>query len=144
MLVNYKKANIITIERGEGKAKLTLVPGINVVDDEAWKDAEKNLAGHIKAGLVVPIYKVEKQKVKEEVKDKAGKVTEKEVDKEVQVPCTPDEIPNDKIDDVVNEIASEDQADKFIAASSKESVRTKGMNRKNKIAQELKDRESSK
>lgn len=142
MLVNYKKANIITIERGEGKAKLTLKPGINVIDDEAWKEAERNLAGHIKAGLVVPIYKVEKQKVKKEVKGKDGKVTTTETEKEVNLPCGPDDIPNDKIDEVVAEIASEEEADKFVAASSKESVRTKGMNRKNKIAQELKDRES--
>ena len=61
---------------------------------------------------------------------------------EIEEPCKPDEIPNDKLDGVVNEIQSESQADKFVEASTKESVRAKGMNRKNAIAKELKERES--
>ena len=130
MLVNYKIANMLIVEMGEGKQKLKLEPGINVIDDAAWEDAKNTLEGKIKKGEVVPIYKVEN------VKGKDGKETE------VKKPCTPDEIPNDKIDDVVEEIQSEAQADKFVAASTKESVRAKGMNRKNKIAKELEDRES--
>lgn len=130
MLVNYKIANMLIVEMGEGKQKLKLEPGINVIDDAVWEDAKKTLEGKIKKGDVVPVYKVEI------VKGKDGKETE------VNKPCTPDEIPNDKIDDVVEEIQSEAQADKFVAASTKESVRAKGMNRKNKIAKELEDRES--
>ena len=130
MLVNYKNANILTCEMGEGHSKLILVPGINVLDDKEWAAAEKTLQGHIERGVIVPIYKVEKKKGKD------GKETE------VEVPCTPDEIPNDKLDSVVDEIQSEAQADKFVESSSKESVRAKGMNRKNKISEELKSRES--
>ena len=55
MLVNYKNANVLTAEMGTGKAKLILVPGINVIDDKQWEDAEKTLEGHIKRGLIVPI-----------------------------------------------------------------------------------------
>lgn len=142
MLVNYKVANMMIVELGEGKQKLKLEPGINVIEDSVWEDAKSTLDAKIKAGIVVPIYKMGKQKVKEEVKGKDGSVTEKEVEKEVELPCTPDEIPNDKIDAVVEEIQSEAQADKFVASATKESVRAKGMNRKNKIAEELKDRES--
>lgn len=130
MLVNYKNANMLVVEMGNGKQKLMLVPGINVLDDKVWDDAKATLDAKIKAGIVVPVYKVEI------VKGKDGKETE------VNKPCTPDEIPNDKLDGVVNEIQSEAQADKFVEASSKESVRAKGMNRKNAIAKELKDRES--
>lgn len=130
MLVNYKKANMLVVEMGNGKQKLMLVPGINVLDDKVWDDAKATLDAKIKAGIVVPVYKVEI------VKGKDGKETE------VNKPCTPDEIPNDKLDGVVNEIQSEAQADKFVEASAKESVRAKGMNRKNAIAKELKDRES--
>ena len=61
MLVNYKNANILTVEMGTGKAKLVLVPGINVLDDKQWEGAEKTLEGHIKRGLIVPIYKVTKK-----------------------------------------------------------------------------------
>ena len=130
MLVNYNNANMLVVEMGNGKQKLMLVPGINVIDDKVWDGAKATLDAKIKDGVVVPIYKVEI------VKGKDGKETE------VNKPCTPDEIPNDKLDGVVNEIQSEAQADKFVEASSKESVRAKGMNRKNAIAKELKDRES--
>ena len=130
MLVNYKNANMLVVEMGNGKQKLMLVPGINVLDDKVWEGAKATLDAKIKAGIVVPVYKVEI------VKGKDGKETE------VNKSCTPDEIPNDKLDGVVNEIQSEAQADKFVEASSKESVRAKGMNRKNAIAKELKDRES--
>ena len=144
MLVNYKVANMMIVEMGEGKQKLKLEPGINVIDDALWEGAKKTLESKIKAGLIVPIYKMGKKKVKEEVKGKDGSVSEKEVEKEVELPCSPDEIPNDKLDAVVDEIQSEAQADKFVEASAKESVRAKGMNRKNKIAEELKNRENSK
>lgn len=130
MLVNYKNANMLVVEMGEGKQKLMLVPGINVIDDAVWESAKKTLEGKIKKGDVVPVYKVEI------VKGKDGKETE------VAKPCTPDEIPNDKIDDVIDEIQSEAQADKFVEASTKESVRAKGMNRKNKIAKDLEERQS--
>ena len=125
MLVNYKVANMMIVELGEGKQKLKLEPGINVIEDSVWEDAKKTLDAKIKSGVVVPIYK-----------------TTKKDGKEIEEPCKPDEIPNDKIDAVVEEIQSENQADKFVKASTKESVRAKGMNRKNKIAEELKDRES--
>lgn len=127
MLVNYKKANILVVELGVGKSKLVLIPGINVLDDKVWQEAEKNLADHIKAGLVKPIYKVTKKTGKD------GKETE------IKEPVTPDEIPNDQVDAVVNEIQSEKEADKFIKASSKESVRAKAANRKNAIAKEIED-----
>ena len=120
MLVNYKNANVLTVEMGAGKAKLILVPGINVLDDKQWEDAEKTLEGHIKRGLIVPIYKVSK---------KDGK--------EVKSPVTPDEIPNEQIDEVVDAIASEAQADKFVKASTKESVLAKAMIRKDAIKKEL-------
>lgn len=126
MLVNYKIANMLIVEMGEGKQKLKLEPGINVIDDAVWEAAKKTLEGKIKSGVVVPIYK-----------------TSKKDGKEIEEPCKPDEIPNDKIDAVVEEIQSEAQADKFVAASTKESVRAKGMNRKNKIAKELEDRQSN-
>lgn len=125
MLVNYKKANMLTCPLGDGKPKLVLIPGINVLSDEIWKQAEKTLADHIKRGLIVPIYKVVKNKGKD------GKETEE------KSPVTPDEIPNDQLDDVVNEIQSEAQADKFVEAATKESVRAKAMNRKTKIREEL-------
>lgn len=120
MLVNYKNANVLTAEMGAGKAKLILVPGINVLDDKQWEDVEKTLEGHIKRGLIVPIYKVSK---------KDGK--------EVKSPVTPDEIPNEQIDEVVDAIASEAQADKFVKASTKESVLAKAMIRKDAIKKEL-------
>ena len=125
MLVNYKVANMMIVELGEGKQKLKLEPGINVIEDSVWEDAKKTLDAKIKSGVVVPIYK-----------------TTKKDGKEIEEPCKPDEIPNDKIDAVVEEIQSEAQADKFVASATKESVRAKGMNRKNKIAEELKDRKS--
>ena len=125
MLVNYKVANMMIVELGEGKQKLKLEPGINVIEDSVWEDAKKTLDTKIKSGVVVPIYK-----------------TTKKDGKEIEEPCKPDEIPNDKIDAVVEEIQSEAQADKFVASATRESVRAKGMNRKNKIAEELKDRES--
>lgn len=125
MLVNYKVANMMIVELGEGKQKLKLEPGINVIEDSVWEDAKKTLDAKIKSGVVVPIYK-----------------TTKKEGKEIEEPCKPDEIPNDKIDAVVEEIQSEAQADKFVASATKESVRAKGMNRKNKIAEELKERES--
>ena len=127
MLVNYKVANMMIVEMGEGKQKLKLEPGINVIEDSVWENAKKTLDAKIKSGVVVPIYK-----------------TTKKDGKEIEEPCKPDEIPNDKIDAVVNEIQSEAQADKFVEASAKESVRAKGMNRKNAIAKELKDREDNK
>lgn len=120
MLVNYKNANILTAEMGTGKPKLVLVPGINVLEDAVWEAAEKTLAEHIKRGLIVPIYKVSK---------KDGK--------DVKSPVTPDEIPNEQIDEVVDAIASETQADKFVKASTKESVRAKAMNRKDAIKKEI-------
>ena len=125
MLVNYKVANMMIVELGEGKQKLKLEPGINVIEDSVWEDAKKTLDTKIKSGVVVPIYK-----------------TTKKDGKEIEEPCKPDEIPNDKIDAVVEEIQSEAQADKFVASATKESVRAKGMNRKNKIAKELEERES--
>ena len=125
MLVNYKNANMFVVEMGNGKQKLMLVPGINVIDDKVWEGAKATLDAKIKAEIVVSIYK-----------------TTKKDGKEIEEPCKPDEIPNDKLDGVVNEIQSEAQADKFVEASTKESVRAKGMNRKNAIAKELKDRES--
>lgn len=125
MLVNYKNANMLVVEMGNGKQKLMLVPGINVLDDKVWEGAKATLDAKIKDGVVVPIYK-----------------TTKKDGKEIEEPCKPDEIPNDKLDGVVNEIQSEAQADKFVEASTKESVRAKGMNRKNAIAKELKDREN--
>ena len=121
---------MLIVELGEGKQKLKLEPGINVIDDAVWESSKKTLEGKIKKGDVVPVYKVEI------VKGKDGKETE------VAKPCTPDEIPNDKIDDVIDEIQSEAQADKFVEASTKESVRAKGMNRKNKIAKDLEERQS--
>lgn len=120
MLVNYKNANVLTAEMGTGKPKLILVPGINVLDDKMWEAAEKTLESHIKRGLIVPIYKVTK---------KDGK--------DVKSPVTPDEIPNEQIDEVVDAIASEAQADKFVKASTKESVRAKAMNRKDAIKKEI-------
>lgn len=123
MLVNYKNANVLTAEMGVGKAKLVLVPGINVLDDKQWEGVEKTLEGHIKRGLIVPIYKVTK---------KDGK--------EVKSPCTPDDIPNEQIDEVVGAIASEAQAEKFVKASNKESVRAKAMNRKDAIKKELEEK----
>lgn len=125
MLVNYKKANMLTCPLGDGQPKLVLIPGINVLSDEIWKKAEKTLADHIKRGLIVPIYKVTKNKGKD------GKETEE------KSPVTPDEIPNDQLDAVVNEIQSEAQADKFVEVATKESVRAKAMNRKAKIKEEL-------
>ena len=124
MLVNYKVANMMIVELGEGKQKLKLEPGLNVIEDSVWEDAKKTIDAKIKSGVVVPIYK-----------------TTKKDGKEIEEPCKPDEIPNDKIDAVVEEIQSEAQADKFVASATKESVRAKGMNRKNAIAKELKDRE---
>jgi hypothetical protein len=115
---------MLVVEMGEGKQKLMLVPGINVIDDKVWEGAKSTLDAKVKSGIVVPIYK-----------------TTKKDGKEIEEPCKPDDIPNDKLDAVVNEIQSEAQADKFVEASAKESVRAKGMNRKNAIAKELKDRE---
>lgn len=129
MLVNYKNANVLTAEIGKGKKKLILVPGINVIEDDDWSAAEKSLEGHIKAGKVVPIYKTETKKVK----GKDGK----EVETEVKSPVAPDEIPNDQIDGVVSEIKSKTQADKFVRASNKESVRAKAENRKKDIDAEI-------
>ena len=40
MLVNYKNANMLVVEMGEGKQKLMLVPGINVIDDKVWEGAK--------------------------------------------------------------------------------------------------------
>ena len=128
MLVNYKKANIMAVEIGVGKSKLILVPGVNVLDDTIWKEAEKNLANQIKAGTVVPIYKVTKKTGKD------GKETE------IKESVTPDEIPNNQLDSVINEIQSENEADKFINASTKESVRAKAANRKNAISKEIEDK----
>ena len=97
-----------------------------------------------------PTTKVEGSKVWDDNNDRDGMrpesitVTLHADGKEVEEPCKPDDIPNDKLDAVVNEIQSEAQADKFVEASAKESVRAKGMNRKNAIAKELKDREDSK
>ena len=125
MLVNYKNANMLVVEMGNGKPKLMIIPGINVLDENVWEGAKATLDAKIKDGVVVPIYK-----------------TTKKDGKEIEEPCKPDEIPNDKLDGVVNEIQSEAQADKFVEASTKESVRAKGMNRKNAIAKELKDHES--
>ena len=125
MLVNYKNANMLVVEMGNGKPKLKIIPGINVLDEDVWDGVKANIDAKIKDGVVVPIYK-----------------TTKKDGKEIEEPCKPDEIPNDKLDGVVNEIQSEAQADKFVEASTKESVRAKGMNRKNAIAKELKDRES--
>lgn len=124
MLVNYKKENVLTVECGKGEPKLVLVPGVNVIEDANWEKAKVNLAEHIKRSLVMPIEKV--------TKDKEGK--------EKKSYATPDEIPNEQIDDVVGAIQSEAQADKFVKASTKESVRAKAMNRKNDIAKELKNR----
>lgn len=123
MLVNYKKANVLVVECGVGEKKLVLIPGINVIDDKHWEQAKKNLADKIKNGVVVPIEKV--------TKDKDGK--------EKKTPATPDEIPNDQIDEVINEIKSEAQADKFVKASNKESVRAKAMNRKADIKKEVEE-----
>lgn len=123
MLVNYKKNNVLTVERGKGVPKLVLVPGINVISDDDWKKVEETLSLHIKKGSVVPIYKVSKKG-----------------DKEVKEPCTPDEIPNNQLGDVVNEIQSEAQADLFVEVSTKESIRAMAMNRKLEIAEELKNR----
>lgn len=123
MLVNYKKANVLVVECGVGEKKFVLIPGINVIDDKHWEQAKKNLADKIKDGVVVPIEKV--------TKEKDGK--------EKKTPATPDEIPNDQIDDVINEIKSEDQADKFVKASTKESVRAKAMNRKADIKKEVEE-----
>lgn len=137
MLVNNKAARVITIDRGEGMPKTILVPGMNVIPDEYWTGkVEDSLKDHIKRGVIVPIYKVEKQKVK----DKDGK--EKTVD--ANVPCTPDEIPTDKLDDVVNELKSEDQCDKFEKASKKELTRVKAANRKKEIHDELESRKEEK
>ena len=94
MLVNYKVANMMIVELGEGKQKLKLEPGINVIEDSVWEDTKKTLDAKIKSGVVVPIYK-----------------TTKKDGKEIEEPCKPDEIPNDKIDAVVEEIQSEAQAD---------------------------------
>lgn len=124
MLVNYKNANMLVVEMGNGKQKLMLIPGINVLDEDVWDVAKATLDAKIKAGIVVPILK-----------------TTKKDGKEIEEPCKPDEIPDDKLDDVVNEIQSEAQADKFYRASKKDSVRAKAMNRKFDIAKELKDRE---
>ena len=136
MLVNNKAARVITVGRGEGVPKLILVPGLNVITDEHWQGvAEKSLKDHIAKGIIVPIYKVEKKTEK----DENGK--EKKVD--VNVPCTPDEIPVDKLDDVVNEIKSEDQATEFEKASNKEGVRIKAMNRKKEIHDEIESRKTS-
>lgn len=136
MLVNNKAACVIAVTRGEGTPKLILVPGLNVIPDEHWNDITKNsLKDHITKGIVVPIYKVAKKK------EKGADGKEKVVD--VNVPCTPDEIPADKLDDVVNEIKSEDQATKFEKASNKEGVRIKAMNRKKEIHDELDSRKTS-
>ena len=43
MLVNYKNANMLVVEMGEGKQKLMLVPGINVIDDKVWEGAKSTL-----------------------------------------------------------------------------------------------------
>ena len=94
-----------------------------MIEDKHWEQAKKNLADHIKNGVVVPIEKV--------TKDKEGK--------EKKTYATPDEIPNDQIDDVVNEIKSETQADNFVKASQKESVRAKAMNRKADIKKEVEE-----
>ena len=125
MLVNYKVANMMIVEMGEGKQKLKLEPGINVIEESVWEAAKKTLDDKIESGVVVPIYK-----------------TTKKDGKEIKEPCKPDEIPDDKVDAVVEEIQSESQADKFYKASTKESVRAKAMNRKNRIAEDIKDRES--
>ena len=125
MIVNYKNANMLVVEMGNGKPKLMLIPGVNVLDENVWEAAKATLDAKIKAGIVVPIYK-----------------TTKKDGKEIEEPCKPDEIPDDKIDGVVNEIQSEAQADKFYKACKKESVRAKVMNRKLDITKELKERES--
>ena len=137
MLVNNKAARVITVDCGEGLPKTILVPGVNVIDEKQWNEKVKaSLADHIKKGVIVPIYKVEKQKVKGE----DGK--EKTVD--VNVSCTPDEIPTDKLDDVVNELKSEDQCDKFEKNSKKELPRVKAQNRKKEIHDELETRKETK
>ena len=61
MLVNYKNANMLVVEMGNGKQKLMLVPGINVLDDKVWEGAKATLDAKIKAGIVVPIYKTTKK-----------------------------------------------------------------------------------
>lgn len=123
MLVNYKGVNVLGVECGKGVEKLILVPGINVIKEESWEKAKSALAEHIKRGVVVAIEK-----------------TTKKDGKEVTSFAAPDEIPNEQIDEVVKEIKSEAQADAFVKESSKESVRAKGMNRKNEISEELKSR----
>ena len=75
MLVNYKNANMLVVEMGEGKQKLMLVPGINVIDDKVWEGAKATLDAKVKAGIVVPIYK-----------------TTKKDGKEIEEPCKPDDI----------------------------------------------------
>lgn len=136
MLVNNKAARVITIARGEGLTKCILVPGLNTIPDDMWNDnVKKALQGHIASGIVIPIYKVEKQKVKGD----DGK--EKTV--EVNAPCSPDDIPSDKLDGVVNEIMSEDQADKFESAATKDVVKNKALNRKKAIAKENENRKNA-
>ena len=65
MLVNYKNANMLVVEMGNGKQKLMLVPGINVIDDKVWDGAKATLDAKIKDGIVVPIYKTTKKDGKE-------------------------------------------------------------------------------
>lgn len=136
MLVNYKNANILACSIGEGKPKFRLEPGINVIEDDVWKEAEKSLGDHIKRGVIIPIYKVKKIKTK----GKDGK----EVETEEKSAVAPDEIPNEQLDSVVNEIKSEAQADKFVNSATKESVRAKASNRKNKIHEEFAEMENKK
>ena len=51
MLVNYKNANMLVVEMGDGKQKLMLVPGINVLDDKVWEGAKATLDAKIRQGI---------------------------------------------------------------------------------------------
>lgn len=140
MLVKYNKSNLLTVGLGEGKTKLVFVPGLNVISDADWDFAKATLADHIKKGILEPLVKVEKVKTKTKTKGKDGKETEVETETEVEKPLTPDEIPNDKLEGVVNSLQSEAQAEKFINSADKESVRAAGARRQRAIEKEVAER----
>lgn len=130
MIVIWKKQclNIVPVTNDVGSSKVILLPGVNEMPDTAWKNMEKALEHHIKAGNLEVV--AEKVIVKKD---------NKEIEKKKAIPF--DKLDPEKSISLIRECNNTKTLNKWKKTEKREEIRLEIANRLDEIKEAIKPTE---
>lgn len=122
MIINFRKARCLVAAR-KSKGSLTIVPGVNIIDDKDWDDIKDSLKDRTGEGKdITTVVKVSK--------GPGGK--------DVTSPVKPSELEPTQAETLIKSVDSLDVIKKWLSMESRDGVRAQLFNRQAEILEATK------